>query len=150
VRTVTVSNGAHLGASIESVAGWRDMIDSQGMQAWSAFMMQGRFHPGTLSPDAWRWFESQQATACPDTVLRLLAALVGTDLTARLPALRAPVLLLHPDDSPFIPVAVVASLRALLPDAILHVIGHARHGLPFSHAAGCAEILRGFLARTES
>ncbi|HEX2942994.1 MAG TPA: alpha/beta fold hydrolase, partial [Rhodopila sp.] len=49
VRTVTVSNGAHLGASIQSVAGWREMIRGQGMGAWSAFMMRARFHDGVLS-----------------------------------------------------------------------------------------------------
>ncbi len=149
VRTVTVSNGAHLGASIQSVAGWRDMIRDQGMAAWSAFMMRARFHQGALSPDAAHWFESQQATACPDTVLSLLGALVGTDLTDRLPALHRPLLLLHPDDSPFIPVPVMAALRALALDSRLHVIGHARHGLPFSHAGICAALLRDFIAERD-
>ena len=36
VRTLTVSNGAHLGASIQSVAGWKQMIQDQGMDGWSA------------------------------------------------------------------------------------------------------------------
>jgi pimeloyl-ACP methyl ester carboxylesterase len=133
VATLTVSNGAHLGASIESVAGWERMIRTEGMTAWSDFMMQRRFHPGALSPAQAEWFASQQASACPDTVLRMLTALVGADLTPQLPSLRPPLLLLHPDNSPFIPVPVVAGLRDLVPGARLHVIGGARHGLPFSH-----------------
>jgi pimeloyl-ACP methyl ester carboxylesterase len=145
IRTLTVSNGAHFGASIQSVAGWERLIRDDGMAAWSAFMMQGRFHPGAISEQQAAWFAAQQATACPDTVLRMLGALVGADLTPMLPTLRLPVLLLHPDDSPFIPVPVMASLRALIPGSRLHVVGHARHGLPYSHAEMCAKILADFI-----
>ncbi|MBS0639823.1 MAG: alpha/beta hydrolase [Acetobacteraceae bacterium] len=145
VRRLAVSNGAHVGGSIQSVAGWERMIRGEGMAAWSDFMMQGRFHGGAI-PEAQRdWFAAQQATACPDTVLRLLAALVGADLSPRLPGLRPKLLLLHPDNSPFIPVAVMAALRDLVPGARLHVIGQARHGLPFSHPETCARLLAAFL-----
>jgi pimeloyl-ACP methyl ester carboxylesterase len=145
VQTLTVSNGAHIGASIHSVAGWQRMIEDQGMEAWSAFMMRARFNPDAISEAKWRWFQAQQATACPDTVLRMLAALVGTDLTGKLPNLRPRLLLMHPDDSPFIPVPVMAVLRDLVPSAVLHVVGHARHGLPFSHATLCAGLLADFI-----
>ncbi|HBK08614.1 MAG TPA: hypothetical protein DDZ81_22640 [Acetobacteraceae bacterium] len=146
VRTLTVSNGAHLGASIQSVAGWHRMIENEGMAAWSAFMMRARFHDGALPPDAWRWFESQQAAACPHTVPRMLHALVGADLVGKLPGLRPPLLLLHPDGSPFIPVPVMSEFRDLVPASRLHVIGHAKHGLPFSHATTCSRLFVNFLA----
>ncbi len=145
VRTLTVSNGAHLGASIRSIADWKQIIDTRGMAGWSAHMMRARFHPGALPENLWRWFEAQQATACPDTVLRLLEALVGADLAGKLAELRPKLLLLHPDGSPFIPVPVMADFRDRAPDARLHVIGYARHGLPFSHAAVCAGLLREFI-----
>jgi pimeloyl-ACP methyl ester carboxylesterase len=150
VQTVTVSNGAHFGASIQSVAGWQRMIRHEGMANWSAFMMRARFHDNAIPDTAWRWFESQQATACPDTVLRMLGALDGADLTASLPGLRPKLLLMHPDSSPFISVAMMASLRDLVPGSILHVIGHARHGLPFSHAAHCAGLLADFIRHNGS
>lgn len=51
------------------------------------------------------------------------------------------------DASPFIPVAAAAQLHASLPDAELHVIGHAKHGMSFSHGRECAGILRRFLDR---
>jgi pimeloyl-ACP methyl ester carboxylesterase len=145
VRTLTVSNGAHLGASIQSVADWQQIIDTRGMAGWSAHMMQARFHPGVIPDPLWRWFETQQATACPDAVMRLLGSLVGADLTAKLPSLRPPLMLLHPDGSPFIPVPVMAEFRSLVPRARLHVIGRSKHGLPFSHATLCAKLLRGFI-----
>ena len=41
--------------------------------------------------------------------------------------------------------AVMADFKNRLPDGRLHVIGHARHGMPVSHAKVCAALLRGFL-----
>ena len=81
----------------------------------------------------------------PDAILNALAVLIGADLSPRLGSIKCPTLLLHPDGSPFIPVPVVAELHRLLSDAQLNVIGHSRHGLPFSHAAQCAGLLRAFL-----
>ena len=64
--------------------------------------------------------------------------LLGADLGPELDRVTCPVLLLHPDASPFIPVETAAELKRALPDARLRVFAHARHGLPFSHAAECA------------
>jgi pimeloyl-ACP methyl ester carboxylesterase len=50
-----------------------------------------------------------------------------------------------PDGSPFIPVPVMTAFSDLVPDARLHVIGHAKHGLPFSHATVCFGLLANFI-----
>jgi pimeloyl-ACP methyl ester carboxylesterase len=146
VATLTVSNGAHVGATIQSVQDWQDIIAARGMVGWSAHMMPLRFFPGGISGEVSRWFEATQALAHPQAVLQMLEALVGADTVDRLAGLRPPVLLLHPDSSPFIPVSLVADFKARVPDGTLHVIGRARHGMPVSHARVCADILRGFLA----
>ena len=145
IATLTVSNGAHLGSSIQRVEVWRGQLDSGGPAGWSRAFMPDRFHPGTLDAEREAWFEAQQADWPRDTILDILGVLVGTDLTPRLESIRCPVLLLHPDGSPFIPVPVMAELHRLLPDARLNVIGPARHGLPFSHAKQCSGLLRSFL-----
>ena len=145
VAKLVVSNGAHLGASIQSVHDWTSIIDDRGMAGWSAQMMRGRFFDGAIPVESWRWYEEQQARACPNAILQGLDALVTTDLAARLGEIKSPVLLMHPDSSPFIPVAVMADLKSRLPDGRLHVVGRAKHGMPFSHAKTCAGLLRGFL-----
>jgi len=144
IETLTISNGAHLGTSIQNVAKWREQL-GQGMKAWSDKFMHDRFHDGALSVRRWAWFASQQEKWTPESVLDALGVLVGTDLTPQLGNLRIPVLLLHPDGSPFIPVPMAAELQRLLPNARLRVFEHARHGLPFSHADECAAALRAFL-----
>ena len=145
IATLTVSNGAHLGATIGRVHAWKKQLDEGGSAGWSKAFMPDRFHADALTPQQWRWFETEQAKWTPDAILNALAVLVGADLTPRLGAIKCPILLLHPDGSPFIPVPVMAELHRLLGDARLEVIGHARHGLPFSHAAHCAGLLRAFL-----
>jgi pimeloyl-ACP methyl ester carboxylesterase len=145
LSTLTVSNGAHLGASIQRVQAWRRQLDEGGSKAWSDVFMHDRFFDQSLSPERWAWFAEQQAKWPSASILNALGVLVGADLSDRLAEIGCPTLLLHPDASPFIPVSVMAELHRLLPDSQLHVIGHARHGLPFSHASQCAQLLRTFL-----
>ena len=145
--SITVSNGSHMGGSIEKVEAWRRQIDEGGVQGWSDQFMQDRFHPDALSPARREWFSRQQAAASRHSILNALAVLVGTDLRPRLASLRKPALLLHADASPFIPAAVMADLHARLPDSELQIFSHAKHGLPFSHGPSCAAVLRDFLER---
>ncbi len=149
IATLTVSNGAHLGASIQRVEAWRRQLDAGGTKAWSDAFLADRFYDDALSPEHRQWFAAEQEKWTRDSILNALGVLIGTDLTARLGEICRPTLLLHPDGSPFIPVPVVAELHRLLPDAELNVFGHARHGLPFSHARECALVLRRFLDRRD-
>ena len=145
VLSLTVSNGTHVGGAIENLEPWERLIRDEGMGAWSTHLMKERFFDGALTPEMARWYEAQQATAEPSAILDGAAMLVGTDLTSELARVACPVLLLHPDASPFIPVAVMAALQGALPDARLQVFAHARHGLPFSHAPQCAAAVARFI-----
>jgi pimeloyl-ACP methyl ester carboxylesterase len=143
--TLTVSNGAHTGASIDNLDNWQQIIDTRGMSGWSEHMMHARFFPEALSPAMYDWYARIQSTVSSDVLLRAVRLLAGADLSPQLGRLDLPVLLLHPDSSPFIPVALMADLKSRLPGSRLHVFPHTRHGLPFSHAELCAEALREFL-----
>jgi pimeloyl-ACP methyl ester carboxylesterase len=145
IATVTVSNGAHLGSSIRNLEHWQKVFDEQGPAGWSAMMMKDRFYDDGLTPEKYRWYEENQASHPPASVMAAIKTLVGADLTPKLSRLKQPVLLLHGDSSPFIPVKVMAELQSLLLDARFHVFEHAKHGLPFSHGAACARVLREFL-----
>ena len=143
--SLTVSNGAHMGGSIQNLDFWHELIEGEGMGAWSDRMMGHRFFDGALAAPVWDWYRGQQASADPATVLALLKTLVGTDLSRELADVTLPTLLLHPDASPFIAVPIMADLHALLPNAQLRIFPHARHGMPFSHAGECSQTLRAFL-----
>ena len=149
IATLTISNGAHLGASIQRVEAWRRQLDEGGVKVWSDAFLRDRFHDDALSADQRAWFAAQQEKWPQESILNALRVLIGTDLSPRLKDIVQPTLLLHPDGSPFIPVPVMAELHRLLPDAELNVIGHSRHGLPYSHASLCASLLRAFLDRRD-
>jgi len=145
IATLTVSNGAHLGASIQRVEAWRRQLDEGGSKGWSDAFLRDRFHDDALSAERRAWFAAEQEKWSRDSILNALGVLIGTDLTPLLADMKCPTLLLHPDGSPFIPVSIMAALHERLPDSELNVFGRSRHGLPFSHAAQCAQALRTFL-----
>lgn len=63
------------------------------------------------------------------------------DLSARLPAIRAPVLLLWGDRDAISPVAVGERLAALLPNARLQVVPGGDHDFPVTHAPEIAPLI---------
>ena len=146
VRTLTVCNGAHFGSQLNNLGDWAERMGRDGMSGWSAHMMQQRFHAGAISKAAWQWYEQQQSSADAKAILDAVNVLVGADLSSELGQADMPVLLMHPDASPFIPIPVMADLQAKLANARLQVFAHSKHGLPFSHATQCAGMLAKFLA----
>ena len=149
IASVTVSNGAHLGASIKNLEHWQETYDRVGAAGWSKMMMPDRFFADGLSREMWDWYERNQASQSPASVMAAIRVLVGADLTDRLGGIAQPVLLLHGDSSPFIPVSIMAELHAKLPNSTFQVFPHQKHGLPFSHGPACARALKDFLAGLE-
>jgi len=145
VATLTISNGADRGAPLQKVNEWQEQLDRHGVKAWSDQFMRDRFYDGALSAEKYAWYATQQEAWTPDSILGALGVLVGTDMRAQLPSLKLPVLLLHGDSSPLIPVDVMVDMHHAIPGSRLQVFPHARHGLPFSHARECAQALRRFL-----
>lgn len=66
---------------------------------------------------------------------------VAMDLSARLPTVTQPALLLWGDADPISPVAVGERLRDLLPAAKLHVVAHGGHDLVRRHADEVAPLI---------
>ena len=145
VATLTISNGADRGAPLQKVNEWQAQLDREGVKAWSDQFMHDRFYDAALSAEKYAWYAGQQEAWTRDSILGALGVLVGTDMRAELPSLRLPVLLLHGDSSPFIPVNVMVDMHHAIPGSRLQVFPRARHGLPFSHARACAQVLRRFL-----
>jgi pimeloyl-ACP methyl ester carboxylesterase len=148
--SLTASNAAHRGGSIQRAPEWRELIRTRGMVAWAAMMTPLRLDRERVSHAQWRWFERTQAEASPDSVLALADVLMDTDLTPELGRIRVPTLLLAPGQSPFVPLAVMEEMHAAIPGSELTVFADARHGLPCSHGAACGRALRDFHDRRVS
>jgi pimeloyl-ACP methyl ester carboxylesterase len=149
VASVTISNAAYKGQGIGRLPGWKAEIEKDGIAGWAERMMALRFAPGAGDADELAWFASEQARAKAHVVLGLGELLAVQDLTATVSKLKAPLLILAPDSSPFVPVRQATELVELVPHAELCVFAGVRHGLPFSHAEEAARLTSDFLDRVE-
>ena len=148
--SVAMSNAAINGGHIGYAPGWRAEVARMGIDGWSRRLMEMRFAPGAVAPEALAWFAHVQARSHAHVVVGLGELLIGTDLTGGLPAFKAPLLMMMPDRSPFVSLSQVASLVELVPQTEVAVFPGARHGLPLSHGPEAARTLLGFLERIES
>jgi 3-oxoadipate enol-lactonase len=148
--SVAMSNAAIRGGQIAHAPGWRAEIARIGIKGWSDRLMDMRFLPNAIAPEAHAWFASVQEKSPVHVAVGLGELLVGTDLAADLPTLELPLLLMMPDRSPYVSLAQASALADLVPQAEIAVFPGARHGLPFSHATAAAGVLVDFLARVES
>jgi pimeloyl-ACP methyl ester carboxylesterase len=147
--SLTASNAAHLGQRVDNVVDWGEMIDRMGADGWSRQMMAWRFPEGSLTPAQYDWYHATQSHEPLHVTIELSRLLLGADLGALLPHITVPTLLLSPDASPFIPLKVMQEMKEMLPDAQMHVFANTSHGLPLTHAAESAALLRDFLMRRD-
>lgn len=149
VASLTVSNTAYKGSGIAHVAGWRAALEAKGTEAWSRDMMVKRFPEGALGAAKADWFHKVQSQSAPHAISGIGELLARTDLTNELQRIRAPLLILSPDRSPFVTARMSVELMEHVPHAELAVIPGSRHGLPFSHGEACGRLLAGHLDRVE-
>jgi len=147
VLTATGVSCSHRGAAIRHVTEWERFFAEKGYKAWSDDFMPKRFHPDGISEAQWRWFSDMQAKGQVASTMGPARMLMGADISQELKGIRQPVLLLHPDGSPFVAPAIAAEMQSLIPDCELMVLPHARHGVTLSHGPQCAAALADFLAR---
>ncbi|MGD9805652.1 MAG: alpha/beta fold hydrolase [Hyphomicrobiaceae bacterium] len=149
VASITVSNTAFRGDTIADVPGWRDAFAKQGVASWSRDLMGKRFHDDSLDTERRRWYQSVQDRSPAHVTVGLGELLARTDLGPELHRIKAPLLILAPDRSPFVTARMTVDLLEAVPHADLAMIPHARHGLPFSHGAECGARLAAHLAKIE-
>lgn len=149
VASVTISNAAIVGSGIGQIDGWRALFDA-GVEAWNDRMMACRFAPGAIDDAAAAWYSAQQLRTTPAAALAVADMLAATDLRGPLSRLRAPLLVLIPDSSPFVPASMYDGIEDLVPGVETKVFEGVRHGLPFSHAEECASVVIDFIERRAS
>ncbi len=150
ILSLCLSNAAARGGLVSNVKGWREIVEQGGQAAWARQMMQWRFHPNALTREMHAWYTRVHQTCSMEATVGLADLLLASDLTPRLQEIKVPTLLLAPEASPFIPLEIMASMRAAIPGAVLQVFANSKHGLPLSHGRECAQVLRDFLQRTHS
>lgn len=146
IRSLAVLSTAYQGRRIANLDDWAAAFAAGGA-AWSRLMMPRRLDPAAVSRGLYAWFEAEQAKAVGHVVLSMVDVLRRTDLSADLPRIEAPCLVLTPLDSPFVSAELASDLQRLVPRAEIQYFRGARHGLFVSHALQCARAVVDFLAR---
>ncbi len=148
--SLTASNAAARGRLVRNLTSWRSLIETRGQREWARKMMEWRFYPDALPPAKYEWLYEQHTRCSADAVIALAELLSSLDISEDLNRIRVPTLLLSPDASPFVPASHMADIHCQIEGAELQIFAHARHGLPFSHAAACAAATKSFLDRHSS
>jgi pimeloyl-ACP methyl ester carboxylesterase len=146
ILSVTCSNGAHKGTGLGRVPGWRAAMESQGLGPWADDMLERRFAPGAASPAIRDWFDRTQRKGGAHAIVELGELILATDMSPALPSLKPPLLILAPQESPFLAPGVFEDMHRLVPGARIYRFPGVRHGLPLSHGPLCATLVRDFIA----
>lgn len=146
--TVTSISAPHRGDAVKAVDPWKEYAGSAaGMARWSRELMEWRFSPGAVAPNALAWFTDEQNKSPPEMVSRVPLIVKATDLSASLRNVRTPVLLLCGDSSPLVELGLVAELHQILVNSEVQVFAATRHGLAFSRPRECAALFTSFCSR---
>ena len=121
IASVCACSTGHYGPAIRNVAAWRAAVEADGMERWSEEMVERRFADGKVGRAERRWMHEVQSRTAASSLLDAADLLTGAALTDTFRRIACPVLLLHPDSSPFLPMSVAADLLEVLPDARLQV-----------------------------
>lgn len=135
------------GNRIQAVDSWRGIIDKGGMPAWSNELMAMRFVEGDVDQAMYEWVKHLQAHCSPTAVYEQAAFIRTQNLTAELGNIRAPILILAPDGSPFVNRSLAADLHAHLPTSEIQWFPGQRHSLLMSRAKECATAYVNFIKR---
>lgn len=149
VLSATISNTPIKGAGVGHVRDWQAEVARIGIEGWSDKLMHQRFVPGAIPQEKWDWLQPLQEKSPAHAVLGLGLALAEGDFRIGLEKFAQPLLMLMPDQSPYVPVAHAAELTQIVKQTELQVFAGARHGLPLSHGVECARLLVDFLDRAE-
>jgi 3-oxoadipate enol-lactonase len=140
----TPFDGSRIGPAMDA---WRETIDREGMAGWSAALMPNRFPPGAISQEMYDWVFNLQKDCSPEAVCGIAEFIRGQDLTAELPAIEAPALIMAGDGSPFVGRALALDLHSALPGSEIRWYPGERHSLLLSRAADCAAAFVEFVDR---
>lgn len=135
------------GRRIGAVHRWRDLIESQGMEAWSNSLMPMRFADNDVAPDKYEWVRTLQSKCSPQACFGQAEFIKTQDLSSELSNIEAPVLILAPDGSPFVDGSMARDLHEHLKGSEIQWFPGQRHSLLMSRPDACARAYASFLQR---
>jgi 3-oxoadipate enol-lactonase len=144
VSLSAVGAPASLTSFAERAPLWRQQIRSEGVRAWAAATMEGRLGTG-LSKAAVDWWVELMARTDPSTLEGFLQMVPTIDVTADLPQVRCPTLVITTSGSGLGSVNAVRTWQQTIPDSRLVELPGDSYHVAASDPDRCAGIVREFL-----
>lgn len=143
VRTLSVIGGAVKGGNTTQ---WLADIEARGVPAWAAASMPGRF--GTmLSPEAVRWWVELTGRTPLSTMQSYLRWVPSVDISADVPRIRCPTLVIAADAGKLRPLAETTSWQGTIPDSELVTLPCDGWHIGGARPRECAQLAREFILR---
>lgn len=146
--SLTICGSPDSGGDLDQVAFAKlpAQIASQGVLNWAKSAMDVHFGPGEVPQSVVDWYANNMAGMDVEFFLACLRMVKGVDLAPDLPKITTPTLILSPDRSPAVPVALAAEILNRIKTARMQVIPNTRQALLVSQGTKCGEALAAFLA----
>lgn len=122
----------------------RMIVRLMGMRSWGS-VLAGRLLPASEHAPLRAEFVERWARNDKAAYLRALSALVGWTVTARLPAITCPVLVVSADQD-YTPIPWKERYTAMMPNARLAIVANTRHMMPIERPGAFHDVLIPFLA----
>jgi len=150
VSTLTVLGPPTRGASSAGrYRSWVEVIDRDGVEAWARATMGGRLGPD-FPPDGVQWWIRLMGRTAVSTQLGFIGAVPGVDVTADLPRIRCPTLVLTTKDNPLYPLADVRAWASCVPRSELVVLPGDSYHVAATAPQACAAATLDFIDRNRA
>jgi 3-oxoadipate enol-lactonase len=123
---------------------WREQIRTEGVRAWAAASMEGRLGTG-LPKEAVDWWVELMARTAPSTLEGFLQMVPTIDVTADLPRVQCPTLVITTTGSGLGSVDAVRAWQQTIPNSRLVELPGDSYHVAASDPDRCAGIVREFL-----
>ncbi len=144
VKSLTVIGGpATLKRSPLNPSGWLDQVQREGVEAWARSTMARRL--GDVSSAMREWWIKEMGSASQQTMEGIFRYVATMDITALLPRITAPTLVITSDRGALASVETVREWQVQIPNSQLLVLPSAAYHLAAAHPEECATAVLRFI-----
>jgi 3-oxoadipate enol-lactonase len=134
---------ASLTSFVDRAPGWRKQIREHGVRPWASETMEGRLG-SSLSPAAMQWWIDLMSQTVPSTLEGFLTMVPTVDITAELPRVACPTLVVTTTGSGLGSVEAVQAWQRTIPKSRLEVLPGDSYHVAASDPDACAVLVRDF------
>ncbi len=149
VKSLTVIGGpASLANSALNPGAWLEQVKQEGVESWARTTMDRRL--GEVSPAMREWWIQEMGKAPAQVMAGIFAYVGGMDITALLPRIQAPTLVITSDRGALAAVETVREWQTRIPNSQLLVLPSTAYHLAAALPDACADAVLSFIGELQA